>query len=546
MAIPYKYKTSFGSEIIASSNLPKDQLDLSKASLESLRSLMPEEMDLDANVDLIAVAFNAAVVNVFNKNHDGISTDTAKAVNPYFIHKPTNIEHKKEKVVGHVVSSGFSTFGSNEILKEGDINSLEPFNIALSSVIYKTVNPDFAELVEKSTDPSNSLYNAISASWEIGFNDFLIAIGSKNLEEAEIVSDENHISELKKYLKAFDGEGLMKDGTEIYRLVSGDVYPLGIGFTTNPAANVSGLIKLENKKKGEEDELKDLDEPSEGVEKIVVNTEQFLKKIIKSKKKPSHNTKQAVISDKAKLNSEIHNMEMKEIINELKETIEASASDKFSEEAVANIVKVVTDAIKEKSDIYVKEKAETEKLKLEAEEAKAEAEQKISDLEANLAESQEKLSKIEADVAESRKIQIFNDRMDSIDSEYELSDQDRAILVEDLNKLDETDESFASFSEKMKVLFSHKSKKHLEEQEKAFAEKLEAEVQKRMQSSQEPSEASEEVKETASSEEVEEVLENVEATEEITSNNGDTLDKEVSLKDQFKSAFSKESITIKY
>jgi hypothetical protein len=546
MAIPYKYKTSFANEITASSNIPKDQLDLSKASLESLRSLLPEEMDLDANVDLIAVAFNAAVVNVFNKNHDGISTDTAKAVSSYFTHKPTNIEHKKEKVVGHVVSSGFSTYGSNNILDKEDINSLEPFNIALSSVIYKTVNPDFADLIEKSTDANNSLYNAISASWEIGFNDFLIAVGSKNLEEAEIISDQKHINELKKYLKAFDGDGLMNDGTEIYRLVSGDVYPLGIGFTTNPAANVSGLIKLENKKKDQEEKVETLENPSEGVEKIEVNTEDFLKKIIKNKKKPSHNAKQAVISDNAKLNSDIQKMEIKEIINELKETIEASASDKFSEEAVANIVKVVTDAIKEKSDIYVQEKAETEKQKLQAEEAKAESEQKISDLEANLAESQDKLSKIEADVAESRKLQIFNDRMDSIDSEYELSDQDRSILVEDLNKLDETDESFASFSEKMKVLFSHKSKKNLEEQEKVFAEKLEAEIQKRLTSSENPINASEQVEETSSSEEVEEVLENVEANEEITSNNGDSIDKEVSLKDQFKNAFSKESITIKY
>ena len=546
MAIPYKYKTSFANELSASSNLPSDQLDLSEASLESLRSLLPEEMDLEANVDLIAVAFNAAVVNVFNKNHDGISTDTAKAVSSYFTHKPTNIEHKKEKVVGHVVSSGFSTFGSNEILNKEDINSLEPFNIALSSVIYKTVNPDFADLIEKSTDVNSSLYNAISASWEIGFNDFLIAVGSKNLEEAEIISDKKLINELKGYLKAFDGDGFMKDGTEIYRLVSGDVYPLGIGFTTNPAANVSGLIKLENKKKDHEERAETLDKPSEAIEKIVINTENFFKKIIKNKKIYSHNTKEDVISHKAKLNTDIQKMEIKQIINELKETIEASASDKFSEEAVANIVKVVTDAIKEKSDIYVQEKAETEKQKLQAEEAKAESVQKISDLEANLAESQDKLSKIEADVAESRKLQIFNDRMDSLDSEYELSDQDRSILVEDLNKLDETDESFASFSEKMKVLFSHKSKRNLEEQEKVFAEKLEAEVQKRLQTSEGPSKASEEVQETSSSEEVEEVLENVEANEEITSNNGDSIDKEVSLKDQFKNAFSKESITIKY
>ena len=53
-------------------------------------------------------------------------------------------------------------------------------------------------------------------------------------------------------------------------------------------------------------------------------------------------------------------METKELIQELKETIEASTSDKFSQEAVANIAKVVSEAIKEKSEVYAKEKAELE------------------------------------------------------------------------------------------------------------------------------------------------------------------------------------------
>jgi hypothetical protein len=540
MGSPYKYKTSFSNEILASSDLEDNQLDLSRASLANLKELLPESIDLDANVDLLAVAFNAAVVNVFNKNHDGISTDTAKAVISYFTHKPTNIEHKKEQVVGHIVSSGFSSFGANEILKEEEIDGLTPFNIALSSVIYKTVNSDFAELIERTTDQEDSMHNAISASWEIGFNDFLIAVGSKNLEDAEIVSDKNQIDELKDYLKAFDGEGLMKDGTEIYRLVCGDVYPLGVGFTTNPAANVKGLLRVEDKKKetdaSEKEEVKIEDLP----EKIEINTEEFLKKIIKSKKNSSHKQKDAVISNKANLNPTTKKMETKELINELKETIEASASDRFSEEAVANIVKVVTDAIKEKSDLYVQEKAETQKQKEEAETAKAEAEGKLEELQSDLATSQERLEKIEAEVLEAKQLQVFNDRMDSLDSEYDLSDKDRAILVEDLKTLDETDESFASFSEKMKVLFNHKNKEYVAEQEKLFNEKLEAEVQKRLGKS--------EATEVAQSEErdIEEVLESVESTEDISSNNGDSTEKEVSLKDRFQNAFSKESITIKY
>ena len=69
-----------------------------------------------SNVDLLGVAFNAAVVNKFNKNGDGMSTQTALEYTPNFIHKPTNIEHNKQKIVGHIVDAGFSDAQTNKIL----------------------------------------------------------------------------------------------------------------------------------------------------------------------------------------------------------------------------------------------------------------------------------------------------------------------------------------------------------------------------------------------------------------------------------------------
>ncbi|MDG1089687.1 MAG: hypothetical protein P8P37_02330 [Candidatus Marinimicrobia bacterium] len=541
----YKYKTFFSSEIQASSIDNNNTESISKASLQSLKSLMPEGIDLEGNIDLIAVAFNAAVVNVFNKNHDGINTETAKAVYKYFVNKPTNIEHKKQKVVGHIISSGFSKYGTNEILEVEDIEqSYEPFNIALSALVYKTVNPEFADLIEKSSDENDPMHNVISASWEIGFNDYAIAVGSKNLKEAEIVTEEKQKEELKKYLKAFDGDGLMDDGTEIYRLVAGDVYPLGIGFTTNPAANVKGTIQLDKKKAVEEDQIKN----EEKAEKIEVNFDNFLKKIINIKKNSSHTEKTHVISDKPNLIKTVQKMETQELIDQLKETILASSSDKFSEEAVANIVKVVSDAIREKSDVYVQEKADLETQRQEVEAAKVESEKKLIELEEKLTASEETLSKIQAEQDEARKLQLFNDRMSSLDEEYELSDDDRKILASEVSGVEEGEEAFATYQEKIAIVFKHKNKSFIEEQEKTFNEKVLAEVEKRMSNDIE-AHASEEVAEVAeeiSQEVVEEVLEQIESSEDIPSNNGESTEKDLSLADKFKSAFNKESITIKY
>ena len=176
----YKYKTSFLQPILASADIDQENIKISKASLSDLKGLMPESIDLDKNIDLVGVAFNAAVVNMFNKNHDGISTETALAVKDYFVHKPTNIEHKKQRIVGHIVSAGFSSYGDNELFDEEYLADYrDPFNISLGAVVYRMVDKKFAELLSKSVDPESSMYNQVSASWEIGFNDYQIAVGSR-------------------------------------------------------------------------------------------------------------------------------------------------------------------------------------------------------------------------------------------------------------------------------------------------------------------------------------------------------------------------------
>ena len=166
--MPYKYTTFFESEICARQI---NETFVSKASLEELASLVPNDIDFEKNIDLLGVSFNAAVVNMFNKNGDGLSTETALAYTDQFIHKPTNIEHNKEKVVGHIVTAGFSDYGSNRIISKEEAGNIEkPFNIALGAVVYKSVNKQFAELIDRSTDPDDeSYYGKISTSWEVGF-----------------------------------------------------------------------------------------------------------------------------------------------------------------------------------------------------------------------------------------------------------------------------------------------------------------------------------------------------------------------------------------
>jgi len=263
MSEPYKFTTQFDFEVFATDDLEKD-LNISVASLDNLKPLIPQGIDLDRNIDLVGAAFNAAIVNRFNRNGDGIDSATAKDLLGYFVHKPTNIEHKKQKVVGHIINAAFTDMENDKILNTAKLEQrVDPFYISLAAVIYKTVNPEFVEFLLKASDPKDVDYNKVSASWELGFNDYTIAVGSQNLSEAEVITDPAKIKELEKYLRAFDGNGTLDDGTPVYRLVAGEVFPLGIGFTTKPAADVKGIavkesesLKIEEEKASRPEKIK--------------------------------------------------------------------------------------------------------------------------------------------------------------------------------------------------------------------------------------------------------------------------------------------------
>ena len=149
---------------------------ISKASLDNLKNLLPSHnIDLEKNIDLLGVAFDAAVVNQFNRNDDGISSETAVQIAPYFLHKPTNIEHNKKQIVGHIVSAGFSSWGENVPMSNQEVIDTNGLvNLSLGAVIYKLVDAKFTDLIYKSTSEDSGLFNTISASWELGFNDFNI------------------------------------------------------------------------------------------------------------------------------------------------------------------------------------------------------------------------------------------------------------------------------------------------------------------------------------------------------------------------------------
>lgn len=412
----YNYTTTFSSVLKPLVSEEKDKY-LALASLMQVGNFIPN-VNTEKNVDLLPIAFNAAVVNRVNKNGDVIDTETAIASYKDFINKPINIEHNREKIVGVILTAGFSEFGSDASLSEDQVKDLKgPFNITLGGVIWKIANPHLADKIEESSDATSDKYLSVSASWELGFNDYNVVMidgESKNIEDGSLISDASQIENIKNNLRAFGGSGKVDKTKSIYRKVIGNVVPLGIGLTETPAADVKGVATLKS-----EASVEITQENISKIDNLNVNTDNDNKvmKIQSIKDITDENLKQATASQISDL-----------IEQELRLASEKYAAEKATVEQSLKAAHEKHDALAAAQDTLQKEIAAL-RASLEAVEAEKQA------ILAN---------------------EKFNERMNAFDAEYDLDSETRQVLASDIAGLD--DDSFAAYKNKMAVFMKNKKK----------------------------------------------------------------------------------------
>ena len=309
-------------------------------------------------------------------------------------------------------------------------------------------------------------------------------------------------------LKAFGGKGYTEDGDPVYRLIVGDVYPLGIGFTLKPAANVKGIVS---------NEYQDQEEPVNSNKSQASDLKKINDKISQNLKNTVNNTKI---------------MDLETLLSEIKASL---TEKKFSEEAIASMTSTFADAIKTKDDEYKAslEAAEQEKAEIAA--AKDELQASVESIKEELKVAQERITEFEAAKLAEEAVARFNSRMEEIDSLYDLEESDAAFIAEKIKGLDEAEESFASFKSELEVFWASKNKEAKAKIEEEIQAKIDAEVEKRLTTAKASEETAEEV-------DVEEALANAEQTNEEIPNNNEAQASATTLKEKFAAAFSRENI----
>ena len=483
---------------------------LSEGSIaEAAQSLLPEDFDPEQNIDVLPVVFNLAKVNEFNKNGDGIDSKTAVAAVKRFINKPINIEHKKDKIVGHMINASFSTrefdFKNNDI--ESYADKTEPYYINAAGLIYRQIYPKLADAIMEASDDSDEGYQSISASWELAFKQYEVTYGSNTLEDSKVLTGSEK-EEKKQYLKGLGGKGQDDDGVPVNRLIVGETYPLGAALTRNPAAAVKGVYPDEAKEK------------KMGSEKI------------------SLNSNKNVNADKFKF---IFNNMDKEQFDELMAKVGESVASVVKQESEASTIgEIMRDALTDHSESW-KSKVELER------EAKAKAEADLSEVKEALDSTKEELETLKAEAEAKATADLFNDRMNFIDSDYDLNEQELELVTAEVKELESTEEAFEAYKGKLQIIFAHKLKANIEAKEaeikarieEAVASKTEAQVKAEEEATAaEEGEAPEADPDPEPAEELE-VEEDEEAEASIPNNNADASEK-ISLVERLKKNFSVE------
>jgi len=450
----FKYKTTFVSDAtvylgkIAQAN-KREQL-LASASLDDLKKLLPSDEEIEENPDLLYTAFDAAVINLINMNGHGMATDTALGMAKYFKNKHMNIEHDRYSVIGHIINYGFSTFADSKIIEDPESlrGSLEPFNLSLAAIVYRVVNEWIAGMIEDSVNPEDPcMYQQISASWEVGYDEYDIVLGSRKIADAEIITDENKQGELAEHLLINGGDGFLSDGTPCYTLISGEALPLGCAFTFRPAAAVKGLTiakKTDDSEDNHDDPIIVVSKIDEAVNKI---TKAFDEKVKKIEEKSEQNQKTTVIG----------NMKIT--------AIEDITSEFLKEAKASDVTAFIRDELK-KTGTEFTEKLDTEK------EARAQAEASLEEvkdtkerLEQEVSSLKEEIEGLKDTIAQKERDETFASRMTEITSAYELDNKQKEAVANQIRDLG--DDEFKAWKSQFELFAMKKEDKPKGKEDKA-------------------------------------------------------------------------------
>ena len=436
------------------------------------------------------------VTSNWNKNDDIFDPKEIWKAKETPEHKPTNLNHDENLIVGHIISNYPITEEGMLIDKNTpDENLPRSFHILTGAVIYKAYTDP--ELKQRTNDLIASIEDGSKyVSMECYFDNF-----DYGVEDAQgsykVVARDNDSAYLTKYLRAYGGTG-QKDDYKIGRVLRNITFS-GKGYVDKPA-NVNSIIlstKLDNFDDVKKDDKKNDFLENKGVSLDYIET---------------HTVEACIMSEDKELETKSEEVAEEQVIaSETTETVEAAVeateatevSETETKEAVEGpSLESVQAELDEKTSVIAEMQAKLDEAQAAMKKYMAEKEEdkkKKEDTEAALA-------KMEEEVKSMKKKELMAKRCASL-AECGFEDSDIQESIEAYSSLDE--DSFDSVIALMKKKMAKKEDKEEKDAEAGMPPALKEALEKKKEKEDKDSKAETEFDTT------EEVLEEVEETEAL-------------------------------
>lgn len=243
-----RHKTRFVATATPYTPAASEQMEV-RASLDKLRALLPADIDPAAWPTLLFAAGNLAVADLANLNDDAITLEDTLRTYRAFQYQQVNEEHNRGEIRGFIVKVGLSELGTDRLITEEEARAAnKPCNIAIVFALWRVVDSDLANWLQRADAPGSPDKGKLSLSFEVGFDDYDVVLLPKDasnlaLATARITPDSPEFEHYSKMLRCHGGKGVYKD-QRVARIIMGNIVPLGAGIVTVPAAAVKGLTTI--------------------------------------------------------------------------------------------------------------------------------------------------------------------------------------------------------------------------------------------------------------------------------------------------------------
>lgn len=296
------------------------------------------------------------VTSSWNKNDDIFDKTEVWKAKHTPEHKPTNLEHNEDIIIGHIISNWPITEDGDLIDENTPMEDLpNKFHILTGSVIYRGFsNPDLKER-------SENLISQIQAgtkyvSMECFFKGFDYGVLNTKTNEYKVLARNEETAYLTKFLRSYGGMGQHQD-YKIGRVLRNITFT-GKGFVDRPA-NIDSIIFIKNlfpetNKDNIEEKKSEMVQSGVFISQSNINSEKLIMSSDNQETEMQKTEVENVNVEFTALSSEVAELKL------VKEKLEADLSD------LAQIKESEITALKEEAANKTKE-MEEEKKKMKAE-----------------------------------------------------------------------------------------------------------------------------------------------------------------------------------